>query len=228
MTTITVTETMQRPVLSLRLKMPEETPLSFLEKMSRAPFFSEQEYLLIGDLIENFEEQDAPGFLTLFLSQVVYPRFEREETEQNLEELLNIEDELKRLLERILPEETDIDLFLEEAIRQSDLDLEVSKVTQTASRIFDEKEDLLYQGGDTINQEIEEGHERLKGRLIRLIQLMEQMSERGQTQMDNIDQITNALSAISGEFQKLCDRRQEGLIEYQQLLGRCNELLRKK
>lgn len=192
----------------------------FLEEMGRNPLFSTEDRELILDLIEAFEEEDAPESLVQFLTDILYPAV----IANPREEFLKIEDRAKKLLTFLVPDDIDIAVFIRETARVEDREVDVFSEWKLIDALFDRKEDELYATGDQINESIVNGHEKLKERLLKIIQLIEVMSQQSRSQAEKVDRIKGDLSAISIEVQQLGERRDQNQQMYKQLLERCRVL----
>ncbi len=229
-TTVTVTE--PKAAAShyiLKLKPQQYGPKLFLQEMNASDLFSIEQKNEIQSLIDGFSEDDAPIFLSLFLSEILQPAYLECKNIDIQERMGNIEDEVRKILISLLPFGTDIDDYIESIAVLGDEASDFMNECIDTNNYFQEKKELLFHLADKCNESIENAFENLKNRLMHLIQLKDSISNDNQTRQQSIDnqivQISKELEMIAQQFQTLGKQIQEDQTNYLQLLKECNELL---
>jgi hypothetical protein len=207
-------------------------PRDFLESMSKNILFTEQQRQLILALLENFEDEKAPQFLTLFLSDIVKPSIDSHEDIASLEQLMHIDEQVKRILSSILPKDTNIDSYIKKTTLQGDQDLAFKRASQSSRDLFQKLVAQLYEMADQILQNNDTSFEKLKERQIKILQIKEILSQKflsqHQSQVERINLLSDELFAITlqvqqqgASHQQIMETHKLRLRKYYELLDSC-------
>jgi len=204
-------------------------PRDFLESMSKNILFTEQERQLILALLENFEDEEAPQFLILFLSDILKPGIDSHEDIASLEQLMHIEEQVKTILSSILSKDTEIDVYIKKTTLQGDQDVALKLASESSREVFQKLEAQLYEMADQILQNNDTSFEKLKERQIKILQIKEILSQeflvRHQSQVERINRLSDELFAITGQLQQQGASHQQNMEAHKQLLREYHELL---
>lgn len=223
--TTTITET-AAPTYTLKLKPKVGT---FLQDMVESNLFSIEQKKEISSLMESLTTNDAPMFLSLFLSEILQPALLESEDVDMQEKLCKIEDMARNILISLLPEGTDVDEYIIENAIQADEAADFMNACLRTDNFFQKKEGMICQLADQCNENIENAYENLKKRLNKLIELKDSSSLDSKSRQQAIDnmiiQISNQMEINAQQKKTLGEKIQEVQKNYQQLLQECHDLL---
>lgn len=212
------------PVYHLTLRRPLEPVVALVKSMHASDLFTPSLREKINEISAEYErcnERDPEGALlaiALFVTQVIHPAIENEGDQIRQNQLLDFEEEVKRILSTRLPEGDDVDEFLEAC---QDWDEEESR-TQEKLQIIQSQFQAMHRVVDAAALASRESVSRM--RLESAVGFLDIDSRRSQhsaamhAQLNPLSgRVTAAATKIQGDIEKM-DQLKAALLKQQKSL----------